>query len=130
MHGIGREIWFYREKKGISQQCLADRLQISVARLRAWEADDQMPGADSVRAVCQALEIDPNALYEWQRYAYSDTETAILKSYRKIMGNKSLRTWVDTTMLAAVNLAEVWGDEPIEPDPDDGVVSPFPGGWL
>ena len=59
---LGKRIQSYRKQKGLSQEQLASRLNISRQALSKWESDINVPNIDKIMDVAKALEITLNEL--------------------------------------------------------------------
>ena len=56
-------IKFLREKAGLTQLQLAEKLGIDVSTVCKWETAGTMPRADKIPAIASALSCDINDLY-------------------------------------------------------------------
>lgn len=59
---IGERITEARKKKRISQLALAELVGVSHISIRGWELGMYKPSADSICALCKALDVDANYL--------------------------------------------------------------------
>jgi transcriptional regulator with XRE-family HTH domain len=75
---LGRELRHARIDAGHDDEAaFSDMLGISVATLRAWEADIQRPGDEDVEQFAQATGMDPNAL---SHLAHDDAPQGICRA--------------------------------------------------
>lgn len=63
---LGENIAFYRSQKGISQEALAEKVDVSRNTLQRWEKDDSSPSGEKVEMLCKSLGVTPNVLYGWE----------------------------------------------------------------
>lgn len=82
---IGNRIRKYREKLGISQKELAERIGVSNGRVSNWEQGLNRPDADMLAELCRALEVSPSSLLgiKLSKDELSDTERKIIQAYRE-----------------------------------------------
>ena len=59
---LGEKIVYYRDKRGLTQKALAERMGITPTRLNYWEKDKREPDVKMLNLLCKTLEIDPKAL--------------------------------------------------------------------
>ncbi len=61
---LGLNIAYYRKERGLSQMQLAELVNISRTHMSRIEIADCAVSLDVVFAICDALEISPNKLFE------------------------------------------------------------------
>lgn len=54
----------WREKRGLTQQQLADRVGTSDSTIQRWEQGKRKPDADAMKALAYALDTTPQRLWE------------------------------------------------------------------
>lgn len=59
---LGEKIVYFRDKRGLTQKALAERMGITPTRLNYWEKDKREPDVKMLNLLCKTLEIDPKAL--------------------------------------------------------------------
>ena len=59
---LGEKIVYYRDKKGLTQKALAERMGITPTRLNYWEKDKREPDVKMLNLLCRTLEVDPKVL--------------------------------------------------------------------
>ena len=59
---IGEKIVQARQQQGLSQKQLAEKLEITAARLNYWEKDKRFPPIDMINKLIDLLNIDANFL--------------------------------------------------------------------
>lgn len=53
----------WREAKGLTQQQLGDRLGVDKGTISRWENAERIPNLNVLGAICEALDIQPWAIY-------------------------------------------------------------------
>lgn len=83
-YDIGSRIRKYREKSGMSQKELANRLNISNSRVSNWEQGLHRPDAGVLADICRALNISPSELLDVHLSAeeLSSQERKVIEAYR------------------------------------------------
>jgi len=61
---LGRRIQFFRKKKGLTQDELADLLGVSRATVARWESGIRLPKGEWLFKLANVLEIPPSKLFE------------------------------------------------------------------
>ena len=59
---LGEKIVYYRDKRGLTQKALAERMGITPTRLNYWEKDKREPDVKMLNILCRTLEVDPKVL--------------------------------------------------------------------
>ena len=62
MENLGEKIWRLREKKGLSQEALAEMLDVSRQTVSNWENDRATPDAYKLKLLCEALGVSADEL--------------------------------------------------------------------
>lgn len=62
METIGKNIKYAREDKGIAQNVLASKLNISAASVSNWEKGKRMPDITNLIAICNALDVESDQI--------------------------------------------------------------------
>ncbi len=62
MKDLGEKIWRLREAKGLSQEALAERLEVSRQTISNWENDRATPDAYKLRQLCEVLGVGADEL--------------------------------------------------------------------
>lgn len=55
MKNLGEKIWRLREERGLSQEALAEKLDVSRQTVSNWENDRATPDAYKLKQLCEAL---------------------------------------------------------------------------
>jgi len=64
MKKLGEKIWRLREEKGLSQEALAEKLEVSRQTVSNWENDRATPDAYKLKQLCEALGASADELLE------------------------------------------------------------------
>lgn len=81
---IGNRIRFYRKESGLTQEQLADRINVTKSRVSNWEQGINRPDADILADTCRALNVSPGSLLDVHLSAddLTDRERKIIQAYR------------------------------------------------
>ena len=81
---IGKRIREYREKRGMSQKELADKIGVSNSRVSNWEQGINRPDADILADLCRVLKVSPSELLDVHLSTdeLSDQERKVIQAYR------------------------------------------------
>ena len=81
---IGSRIRRYRKENGLTQEQLADKINVTKNRVSNWEQGINRPDADILAAICRALNVSPSNLLGV--YLSSDDlnerERRVIQAYR------------------------------------------------
>lgn len=72
MESLGEKIYALRNSAGISQDALAEKLNVSRQTVSRWETDNSKPTQRNIKCLCDVLGVDKN-------YFSSVDETAVVK---------------------------------------------------
>ena len=64
MQKLGEKIWRLREEKGLSQEALAEMLDVSRQTVSNWENDRATPDAYKLKQLCEELGVSADVLLE------------------------------------------------------------------
>ena len=64
MKKLGEKIWQLREEKGLSQETLAEKLDVSRQTVSNWENDKATPDAYKLKQLCEVLGVSADGLLE------------------------------------------------------------------
>ena len=81
---IGNRIRKYRKDRGLTQEQLADMINVSKGRISNWEQGINRPDADILADMCRALKVSPSELLDvhLSEDDFTDHERKIIKAYR------------------------------------------------
>lgn len=82
---IGSRIRMYRKERGLTQEQLADKINVTKSRVSNWEQGINRPDADILTDICRVLNVSPSDLLNV--HLSSDDLTArerkVIQAYRK-----------------------------------------------
>ena len=81
---IGSRIRMYRKESGLTQEQLADKINVTKSRVSNWEQGINRPDADIIGGICRALNVSPSNLLDVHLSAddLSDRERKVIQAYR------------------------------------------------
>lgn len=81
---IGNRIRMYRKESGLTQEQLADKINVTKSRVSNWEQGINRPDADILADICRALNVSPSSLLDVRLSAddLSDRERKVIQAYR------------------------------------------------
>lgn len=82
---IGNRIRMYRKESGLTQEQLADKINVTKSRVSNWEQGINRPDADILADICRALNVSPSSLLDVHLSAddLSDRERKVIQAYRR-----------------------------------------------
>lgn len=91
---IGGRIRQYRKDKGLTQEQLANEIQVTKNRVSNWEQGINRPDADIIGNICRALNVSPSDLLDVHLTddELDAHEKKVIKAYR---AKKDLQQAVD-----------------------------------
>ncbi|GFO55953.1 putative HTH-type transcriptional regulator y4aM [Geomonas sp. Red276] len=84
---IGEKIRLLRKHAGMSQERLAEMVEVSYQQIQKYEAGSTMLNVDKLQRVANALKVPPSAFFEedtYDRPPLSDREKKLIKAFRGI----------------------------------------------
>lgn len=63
-YGIGNKIRKYRKENGLTQEQLADKINVTKSRVSNWEQGINRPDADIIGNICRTLNVSPSDLLD------------------------------------------------------------------
>ena len=81
---IGNRIRKYRKESGLTQEQLAERINVNKSRISNWEQGINRPDADILGAICRALNVSPSDLLDVHLTddELNAHEKKVIKAYR------------------------------------------------
>lgn len=81
---IGNRIRKYRKDRGLTQEQLADMINVSKSRISNWEQGINRPDADVLADMCRALNVSPSELLDvhLSDEDFTDHERKVIEAYR------------------------------------------------
>ena len=89
---IGEKIRSLREERGLTQEKLAGRLDVSFQAVSSWERDEYLPGLENLVQLADILDVSVSAIVEEKTYAF--------KTKQAIYDWEHMKTFVKTTSKA------------------------------
>ena len=63
MNNLGERLYELRKDKKLSQEEVADKLNVTRQTISKWETDQSMPDFDKIVPLCELYGISPNELF-------------------------------------------------------------------
>lgn len=81
---IGNRIRKYRKESGLTQEQLAEKINVTKSRVSNWEQGINRPDADILGAICRALNVSPSDLLDVHLTddELNAHEKKVIKAYR------------------------------------------------
>lgn len=81
---IGSRIRKYRKESGLTQEQLAEKINVTKSRVSNWEQGINRPDADIIGNLCRALNVSPSALLNvyLTDEELSEHERRVIQAYR------------------------------------------------
>ena len=103
---MGENIRWYRERRGLTQDNLAEMVGVSFQAVSSWERDEYYPSLDKLRLITEALDVSASAIVE-DRTEHFETKEAIYQwKHMKTFIKTSARNFGLRETLEAVDYAE------------------------
>lgn len=82
---IGSRIKQYRKESGLTQEQLGEKINVSKNRISNWEQGINRPDADTIGAICRALNVSPSDLLNVRLTddILNAHERKVIRAYRK-----------------------------------------------
>ena len=82
---IGSRIRLYRKQSGLTQEQLADKINVTKSRVSNWEQGINRPDADIIGGICRALNVSPSNLLDvhLSDEELSSHEKKVITAYRE-----------------------------------------------
>lgn len=81
---IGNRIRKYRKESGLTQEQLAEKINVTKSRVSNWEQGINRPDADIIGNICRALNVSPSDLLDVHLTddELNAREKKVIKAYR------------------------------------------------
>ncbi len=78
---FGKKVKYYREKKGFTQEQLAEKLDINCRSLSFIECGTNFVSAETLNKLCRVLEVSPKQLFDFDYFIQNpeNTEKALIE---------------------------------------------------
>lgn len=108
---FGNNLCYYRKKMKITQEELAERLDITRQTVSRWENDSALPDVDMLIRLCNLFDCDMDTLVRGDAEVAEENKNVFPKNYpfskdfdiKKIQRNSLLKSKIDTICDAAVS---------------------------
>lgn len=102
---IGNRIRKYRKESGLTQERLAEKINVTKSRVSNWEQGINRPDADIIGKICRALNVSPSDLLDVHLTddELNAHEKKVIKAYRT---KQDLQQAVDILLGVDENTAE------------------------
>ena len=64
---LGERLYNYRRKKGLSQEDVAAKLNVTRQTVSKWETDQTLPDLDKIELICELFEISTDELLKGKK---------------------------------------------------------------
>ena len=64
---LGERLYNYRRKKGLSQEDVASKLNVTRQTVSKWETDQTLPDLDKIESICELFEISTDELLKGKK---------------------------------------------------------------
>ena len=106
---ISEKILLQRKKKGISQETLANALNVSRQSVSKWESSQSVPDMDKIIALSNYFNVTTDYLLKDQIETIDNVDSYSSKNIDMQMLNKELNEVIEETILGMREVAEEIG---------------------
>ena len=100
---LGERLYELRKKKGLSQEEVAEKLNVTRQSVSKWETDESKPDFDKIVPICELYEISTNELLNGTKEEKEEKEVEIINK-----DNKKKRALIITSAIFLYFLALIW----------------------
>lgn len=100
---LGERLYELRKKKGLSQEEVAERLNVTRQSVSKWETDESKPDFDKIVPICELYEISTNELLNGTKEEKEEKEVEVINK-----DNKKKRALIITSAIFLYFLALIW----------------------
>ena len=100
---LGERLYELRKNKGLSQEEVAERLNVTRQSVSKWETDESKPDFDKIVPICELYEISTNELLSGTKEEKQEEEVAVINK-----DNKKKRALIITSAIFIYFLALIW----------------------
>jgi len=100
---LGERLYELRKKKGLSQEEVAERLNVTRQSVSKWETDESKPDFDKIIPICELYEISSNELLSGTKEEKEEKEVEVINK-----DNKKKRALIITSAIFLYFLALIW----------------------
>lgn len=80
---LGERLYELRKKKGLSQEEVAERLNVTRQSVSKWETDESKPDFDKIVPICELYEISTNELLNGTKEEKEEKEVEVINKDNK-----------------------------------------------
>ena len=80
---LGERLYELRKKKGLSQEEVAEKLNVTRQSVSKWETDESKPDFDKIVPICELYEISTNELLNGTQEEKEEKEVKIINNDNK-----------------------------------------------
>ncbi len=100
---LGERLYELRKKKGLSQEEVAEKLNVTRQSVSKWETDESKPDFDKIVPICELYEISTNELLNGTKEEKEEQEVETINK-----DNKKKRALIITIAIFLYFLALIW----------------------
>ena len=100
---LGERLYELRKKKGLSQEEVADRLNVTRQSVSKWETDESKPDFDKIIPICELFEISSNELLSGTKEEKEEQEVEVINK-----DNKKKRALIISSAIFLYFLSIIW----------------------
>ena len=103
--GIGENIRRLREEKGLTQEKVADELDVSYQAVSSWEREEYKPDLDKLMKLAEVFDVSLSALVEDKRKVFKTKEAIYNWEHMKTYVKTTARNFKMSNNLKAIDFA-------------------------
>lgn len=100
---LGERLYELRKKKGLSQEEVAEKLNVTRQSVSKWETDESKPDFDKIIPICELFEISSNELLSGTKEEKEEKEVEVINK-----DNKKKRALIITSAIFLYFIALIW----------------------
>ena len=100
---LGERLYELRKKKGLSQEEVAEKLNVTRQSVSKWETDESKPDFDKIVPICELYEISTNELLNGTKEEKEEKEVEVINK-----DNKKKRAIFISSAIFLYFLALIW----------------------
>ena len=100
---LGERLYELRKKKGLSQEEVAEKLNVTRQSVSKWETDESKPDFDKIVPICELYEISTNELLNGTKEEKEEKEVEVINN-----DNKKKRAIIISTAVFLYFAALIW----------------------
>ena len=100
---LGERLYELRKKKGLSQEEVAEKLNVTRQSVSKWETDESKPDFDKIIPICELFEISSNELLSGTKEEKEEQEVEVINK-----DNKKKRALIISSAIFLYFLSIIW----------------------